>query len=70
MKINANSVNYIINNEGQTEAITVGFQGFNNRENLTTTIALEEGDLDNLTRNEIIEKGRERLVALVVGETG
>lgn len=68
MQIRVNKVSYNIGGDGETESVTVGFQGFNNRESLTTEIEVKDENLDNLNRNDLIEKGRERLTSIVIGE--
>lgn len=67
MELKLTNINYRIK-DGNTEAINVSFQAFDNQENLTATVSLTDGELDNMTRNEIIEAGRERLKLIVNGE--
>lgn len=61
-------IEYVFNNEGETISIDVKFQGFNNRENITSTVSIIGDDLDNFSRTDIEQKGRARMKELVTGE--
>lgn len=62
-------IEYKFNQQGETSAIEVKFQGFGNGESLTSTVVIHGENLDDLTRAQIEQKGRERLLAIVTGET-
>lgn len=69
MKINLSNLNYKFNAEGTTESITVGLNGYDETNTLTSTLAIIASDvsdktLDDLTRKELETIAKKKLAEL------
>lgn len=69
MKINVTSLNYKFNTEGTTEAVTVGLNGYDNENTLSTTLTISDSDvsdktLDDVTRKELETIAKKKLAEL------
>lgn len=69
MKINLSNLNYKFNAEGTTESITVGLNGYDETNTLTSTLAIVASDvsdktLDDLTRKELETIAKKKLAEL------
>lgn len=69
MKINLSNLNYKFNAEGTTESITVGLNGYDETNTLTSTLAIIASDvsdktLDDLTRKELETIAKNKLAEL------
>lgn len=53
-KVKLVGINYNFNQDGSTKSVTTSFSGYENGESFNAVTLVEEGDLDNMTRKEIV----------------